>query len=226
MIPTGALLAAGGAFPGGGKDSHEPADEELALAVSALAGGGVVAHATETIYGLGVDPFQPAALQRLCALKGRDAAKGWILLIDGPAGVARVARPPDRVGERLMARFWPGPLTLVLPALPGVDRRLTGGGSRVAVRWSSSPVVAALLRGFGGPVVSTSANRSGEPPLTSMARIRACWGGGLAATLDGPVAVDGLPSTVVAVIDGRGHLLRAGAVPLARLREEVDIVDS
>ena len=135
-------------------------------AVTALRRGGVVAYPTEAVWGLGCDPFDEAAVMRLLALKQREVGKGLILVaadatqLDGLVDWA--ALPPLRRDEVLAS--WPGPHTWVVPATARVPRWITGDHDGVAVRVSAHPLVAALCRGFGGPLVSTSANAAGATP--------------------------------------------------------------
>jgi L-threonylcarbamoyladenylate synthase len=179
---------------------------EVGRAVDALQGGGLVVFPTETFYGLAADPWQPKALGRLLELKGRPAQHPLPLILPDREGVARLAAIPARA-RVLMDTHWPGPLTLVLPALPGLPGPVVGPLG-VGVRLSSHPVAAELARRFGGPLTATSANQSGEPPPT---RAEAAVGP-VECVLAAGELPGGLPSTVVAVAaDGQPTLLRAGA---------------
>ncbi|MFL5304013.1 MAG: L-threonylcarbamoyladenylate synthase [Polyangia bacterium] len=184
---------------------------EVAEAIAALRRGEVVAYPTETFYGLGVDAFDAAALDRLRALKGR-GEKAISLLIDGEAMLARLCAEVPARARALMARHWPGALTLALPARPGLPEALVSDGC-VAVRQSPHPVARALVAGFGGPVTTTSANRSGEPPATTAAAVRAALGDGC-HVLDGGPTTGGAPSTLARVRGDVVEILRAGAVAL------------
>ncbi|MES1166018.1 MAG: L-threonylcarbamoyladenylate synthase [Verrucomicrobiota bacterium] len=193
----------------------QPDDEfaaEVAAAIAALRRGDVVAYPTETFYGLGVDAFDGAALERLRALKGR-GEKAISLLIDGEAMLARLCAEVPPRARALMARNWPGALTLALPARPGLPDALVSDGC-VAVRQSPHPVARALVAGFGGPVTTTSANRSGEPPATTAAAVRAALGAGC-HVLDGGPTAGGAPSTLARVRGDSVEILRAGAVDLS-----------
>lgn len=184
----------------------------------ALGRGEIIAYPTETVYGLGVDPFQPRALERLASLKERDEGKGLILLVNGRGGCDKLARTIPPMACRLMDAFWPGPLTLVLPARPGLSPWITGQGGGVAVRHSPAPLVKALLREWGAPLVSTSANPAGMPPLLDAAAIRRMWPAAQVAVVledDAPFAGD--PSTVVDLSGRRIRLLREGAVPFSEI---------
>ncbi|GAB3346743.1 L-threonylcarbamoyladenylate synthase [Lysobacter tyrosinilyticus] len=128
--------------------------------------GGVVAYPTEAVWGLGCDPLQEAAVQRLLAIKERDVAKGLILIAAQRAQLDGLLDWDALAGERraLVEASWPGPNTWIVPATARVPRWITGAHAGVAVRVSAHPIVAALCTTFGGPLVSTSANRAGEPP--------------------------------------------------------------
>ena len=186
----------------------------LEEAVAALARGEVIAHPTETVFGLAADPFNPEALERLLRLKGRAPDKGFILLVAGAgeAETGRLIEPPTPLARRLMERFWPGPLTLALPARAGLPPLLTGGRTHLALRHSSSPLVAALLSVWRGPLVSTSANPGGQPPPRHGDVVRRQWGAALSVVLDGVSDAAAVPSTIVRVEGDRADLLRVGAV--------------
>ncbi|MEO5340621.1 MAG: L-threonylcarbamoyladenylate synthase [Magnetococcus sp. MYC-9] len=193
-------------------------DDPLLRASLALAAGQVIAHPTETVFGLAVDPFHPAAMARLLELKGGGARKGFILLIPDPSWLPRLITPPAPLARTLMERFWPGPLTLVLPARSGLPVPVTGGSGWVALRHSSSPLVAGLMRLWQKPLASTSANPGGQPTACSAAAVRRQWGGRIAVVLEGEVATEAQPSTLLQVADDRVYLLREGALALAYLQ--------
>lgn len=141
------------------------ASPQIAEAVSVLHRGGVIAYPTEAVWGLGCDPFDEAAVLRLLALKHRDVAKGLILVAADVAQFEGLvdwdALPRDR--HDAVQASWPGPHTWIVPATARVPRWITGAHDGVAVRVSAHPVVVALCKGFGGAIVSTSANRAGAP---------------------------------------------------------------
>ncbi|MFD0738783.1 Sua5/YciO/YrdC/YwlC family protein [Lysobacter koreensis] len=143
-----------------------PRSPALAAAVTALRHGGVIAYPTEAVWGLGCDPFAEAAVSRLLAIKQRPVDKGLILVAGGVAQLDGLldweALPGDRRGAVLAS--WPGPNTWIVPASARVPHWITGEHRGVAVRVSAHPVVVALCDAFGGPLVSTSANLSGQPP--------------------------------------------------------------
>jgi len=189
----------------------------LAEAVARLARGELVAYPTETVYALGADVFSPAALARLLEAKGRGAERGLSVGVADAAALLRLAPDLPEAARRLTARFWPGPLTLVVAV---ADRAFAAVSTPLGVgfRCSPQPSAAALARAAPHPIVATSANRSGEPPARSAAEVEACFGPEL-AILGGEPAGGLAPSTVVAVRpEGALELIRAGDLSLADLR--------
>ena len=148
-------------------------NDDLPHAIATLRRGGIIACPTEAVWGLGCDPGNEAAVTRLLAIKRRDVAKGLLLVAAGTAQLDPLvdwgALSADR-REAVLAS-WPGASTWVLPATARVPRWITGGHDGVAVRVSAHPLVAALCRGFGGPLVSTSANLAGDAPARSEAEL-------------------------------------------------------
>ena len=144
----------------------------LREAARAIRQGGLVAYPTEGVYGLGCDPWNPLAVERLLRLKSRSMTKGLILLAAGWADLVPFMSPlPVAERDRVLAS-WPGAITWLLPASPQAPLWLTGGGDRVAMRVTAHPVAAALCRACGKALVSTSANRSGQPPARSALAVR------------------------------------------------------
>jgi L-threonylcarbamoyladenylate synthase len=192
-------------------------------AAEALRRGGVVAYPTETFYGLGAIARDGAAVRRLAALKGRPDGKPLPLVAGDRTQVDEVAAL-DEAAERLACAFWPGPLTLVLPARAGLAPEITAGTGTVGVRISASEIARALSLLAGGALVSTSANPSGGPPPARVLEIEAALRRQLDGVLDAGAVPGGRPSTVVALNAGEATLVREGAVPfeevLAALRRE------
>ncbi|MFC4671079.1 L-threonylcarbamoyladenylate synthase [Seohaeicola nanhaiensis] len=187
-----------------------PAD--LAHAARLLADGRLVAFPTETVYGLGADARNGAAVAALYAAKGRPSFNPLIAHLPDTAAVRRHVIWTD-TAERLAAAFWPGPLTLVLPLGPdhGIAGLVTAGLPTLAVRVPAHPTAQALLRAFGGPVAAPSANPSGRISPTTAGHVLAGLGDRIAAVVDdGPCAV-GLESTIVG-LDGPPTLLRPGGL--------------
>jgi L-threonylcarbamoyladenylate synthase len=189
--------------------------EEIAFAAEALRKGEVVAYPTETFYGLGVNALDELALLRLRQLKGRDGGKPISVLVSGADMLEILCGPVSPRARRLMDAYWPGPLTLVLPADPGLPRPLVSDGG-VAVRVSSHPTAQALVQAFGAPVTATSANLAGEPPATTPEMVEEIFEG-RCRVIHGGATVGGSPSTVVRVRGDQVEILRQGV-----LRIEVD----
>jgi len=190
------------------------ADDASALdrAVQAIRAGRLVAVPTETVYGLACALTQ-AAVDRLVEAKGRDVGKGLTLLVDALADAASLVVDPP-AARRLADRFWPGPLTMVLPLQPGVELpyAVTGGTQAVGLRVPDQPFTRRLARALG-PLPLTSANRSGEPDARDAAEAQASLGTAVDLIIDGGRAPGGVPSTVVALEgDGSWRLLRAGPI--------------
>ncbi len=187
----------------------------IARAASALRGGGVVACPTETFVGLLADALDPAAVEAVAALKGRSADAPIALLLPDADALALVAAPIDAQARALAERYWPGPLTLVVRALPGLPARLVRDGT-VGVRVPGPSPALDLVRAYGRPLTATSANRSGEPAVRTTAELPASIRAGLAAEVTGE-SPGGLPSTIVDVSRYPASVLREGAVSTAAL---------
>jgi L-threonylcarbamoyladenylate synthase len=201
-------------------DPAEPAGTAIAEAVEVLRGGGVVAYPTDTLYGLAVDPANETAVRRLFDLKGRDAAAA-IALIAADAAQAEHAGQFGPVERRLAVAFWPGPLTIVVPAADTLSRLLAPRGT-LGVRVPAHAVARALAQQFGGCITATSANRSGAAAPASAADVARAFSDGVDLLLDGGPARGGAPSTIVEVVDGRLTLHRAGAIAWDRVLESVE----
>lgn len=193
---------------------------EIDLAVKRLAAGGVVAIPTDTLYGLAADALNPAAVTRVYEVKGRPDAMPLPVLVSGWEQVAQVAAIDagiDAPARNLAAAYWPGALTLVLPAAPGLPERLTAGKDTIAVRMPDHPVPTALAAALGRPITGTSANPSGQPDITDAAELRRRLG----PLVDGIIAAGpkprGAASSIVAITPDGIALLREGALPYAEI---------
>ena len=198
-------------------------DEIIEAAAAALSRGEVVGLPTETVYGVAADASNPDALERLFALKGRPESVPLPLAVADPSWVSRWAATDDPRVTLLASRWWPGPLTLVLPATDGVSPIVTGGRPTVAIRIPDQPLTRAILERFGKSVALTSANRHGAAEAWSAAEVRAAFPDGLALVVDGGPASFGQPSTIVALPpDGPAQILRDGAIPASAIREALE----
>lgn len=189
-------------------------DTELAAAAAHLQAGRLVAFPTETVYGLGADATNPAAVAAIYAAKGRPDFNPLIVHVPDIAAARAIARLDARA-ERLAAAFWPGALTLVLPLRPeaGIAPAVTAGLDTIALRVPAHPLARALLAAAQRPLAGPSANPSGRVSPTTSAHVRDGLGDKVAMVLDGGPCPVGLESTIIALGDGPARLLRPGGVP-------------
>lgn len=192
------------------------ADADLEPIAGVLRRGGVVAYATDTLYGLAADPWIAAAAERVFAIKGRDPSQALPLIAADVAQVERTLGTLSPLAARLAAAFWPGPLTVIVPAPASLPSVVLGGTGGIAVRVPAHVVARALARLVGRPIVATSANRSGRPPTASPDEVARDLGDDLDGVLDTGPAPGGPPSTIVDVRE-EPRLVRAGAVPWDRV---------
>ena len=190
----------------------EPSPGSLQRVVDALRAGGVIAYPTEAVYGLGVDPFNPAALERLFAAKGRDRNQPVLLIVDSESQLARVAAEISARARACMETFWPGPLSLLLPRHPALPEALAPGRDKICVRCPGAPWARALCTAFGGPITSTSANQSGEPPVHHLRDLNLS---GVDLGIDAGTLP---PAAVSTIVDAEtGAIVREGAISRSRL---------
>ncbi len=195
-------------------DSNIPNPDEarIAEAVAAIRAGEVVVCPTETFYALAADARSVKSLERVFELKGRDAAK-TIALIAADAKMAfSIAREIPHLARRLARKFWPGPLTLVLPARDGLPEALLGPDGGVGVRVSPDRYASALALALDAPITATSANLSGAPAAVTLDPVRQAFGGKIKVMLDGGRLPGGAPSTLVRCRAGGFDILREGAI--------------
>jgi L-threonylcarbamoyladenylate synthase len=208
-----------------------PPEVEASIAgtLAHLEQGGVLAYPTETVYGFG-GAIDGTSVERLVAMKHRPSGKPFLLLISGSGMIERMGLQLSRSASQLAARFWPGPLTLVLSGGERrVSPRLRGPEGGIAVRWTSHPGLQRLISAMGDPLTSTSANRPGSPPAMSAGDIVSSWSAELSTgalrLLDGGTLKASSPSTVVDCTTKRLRVIRPGAIAASALRESVpDII--
>lgn len=191
-----------------------PADDPSApgRAAEVLRSGGIVAFPTESWYGLGVDPFNEDAVTGLSTLKGREASSPFPLIAGSTAQVEETFGRLTGPASILARVFWPGALTLALPAPRGIHAGVVSSRLGAGVRVPGNELARALPLRFGSPITATSANRSGLPPAGSAEDVVATLGAGVQLVLDGGPAPGGLPSTVLDLTGIRPVLIREGAV--------------
>ncbi len=192
--------------------------DEIGRAADILRAGGLVAFPTETVYGLGADAANADALRRLFAAKGRPADHPVIVHLADAAQLSEWVRTIPEAAAKLVAAFWPGPLTLIVPRAAGVLDAVTGGQETVGVRVPRHPVAHALLAAFGGGVAAPSANTFGHISATHAAHVRAEFDEAtVPLVLDGDPPDIGVESTIVDVSGPRPTLLRPGGITPAQL---------
>jgi L-threonylcarbamoyladenylate synthase len=204
-----------------------PGEVEAAIGetLAHLAAGKVLAYPTETVYGFG-GAVDERSVEQLVNLKGRAPGKPFLLLVAASEMLTRLELRLTGYASTLAARFWPGPLTLVLPGgEKRVPDRLRGPEGGVAVRWTPQRSLARLIRAHGNPITSTSANRPGVPAATAADQIVAQWSEAIARgtlrVLDGGRLKESQPSTVVDCTGRLPRVIRPGAISAAKLRETV-----
>jgi len=192
-------------------------DSQIREAVRSLNQGGMIAFPTETYYGLGVDPFNPKALQRLFQIKQRAPDKPILVLLADQSQLSLLAASIPAHFDRLSRTFWPGPLTLVYPALLHLPALLTGGTGTIGIRQSAHPVARRLLDEYQRPITATSANLSGALPATTASEVEEIFGSAVDLVLDGGSTPGGSGSTLVGE-NSDLFCIREGKIPFAEIR--------
>lgn len=193
-------------------DPGHPDDQTLLAAAEAVLRGGVIAFPTDTLYGLGCSLFDVAAVRMISRLKRRDPSLAVISLIPEPRQAYGLASEVSLLAERLIERYWPGPLSLIFRAAPIVPEGVRGVGGTVALRCPKDDLCQKLLARIGGPVVSSSANLSGQKPAETAEEVLRIFGNQLDLVVDGGPRRGGQASTLVDVSRPKARLLRRGAV--------------
>lgn len=200
---------------------HTPALFEHAVerAVECLRAGEVVALPTETVYGLAANALNPKAVARIFQVKGRPSSNPLIVHVADGAGAMRCAREWPDTAMRLASRFWPGPLTLVVPKRPEIPSIVTAGGDTVGVRWPFHPLMQAVIRGCGFPLAAPSANPANGLSPTCAGHVAEGLGARIPLIVDGGDCNVGIESTVVDVTGTVPRVLRPGIIGLDQLQE-------
>lgn len=185
--------------------------------------GGVIAFRTDTLYGLGADPFNSKAIQKLKQLKGREDDKPILIVISDHAQVARFINEPSSEFKQLAERFWPGPLTLIGKANPSVPREITAGTETVGLRLPDDEQVRALVHACGGALTATSANPSNLAPARNTETIDDYFGEAIDLIVDDGEARTDRPSTVVDVSGSEPKLIREGGIAWREIENELSL---
>ena len=199
----------------------ESARLEFALeyATRLILAGRVVAFPTDTFYGLGADPFNLAAVSEVYRVKRRTADRPLPLLVSSIDQALDLTNNPPRLFFALAEKFWPGPLTLVVPASRLIPLKLTANTGRVGLRWPRAPLAVALIAAVACPLTGTSANIHEQPACSTAAQVNDQIGDSLPLILDGGPTKGELASTVVELVGERARVLRPGGVPETDLKE-------
>ncbi|RAL23462.1 L-threonylcarbamoyladenylate synthase [Thermoflavimicrobium daqui] len=199
--------------------------QELISAAQLLREGGLVAFPTETVYGLGADARKEESTSQIFIAKGRPKDNPLIVHFGEPSQISPFVQEIPEVAQRLMKRFWPGPLTLILKYRAGLSERVTAGLDTVAIRIPDHPVALALLQLASIPIAAPSANRSGKPSPTNADHVWNDLAGKIDILLDGGPAKVGVESTVVDVTGKVPTILRPGGITVEELRKEIGKVE-
>jgi L-threonylcarbamoyladenylate synthase len=195
-----------------------PERDRIDEAVALLRKGGVIAFPTETFYGLGADAGNEKAIEKIFKIKGRDFRNPISVIIGKKEDLTDLVEGIPALAEALMARFWPGPLTLVFRASGLVNPGLTAGTGKIGIRLSSHPIATALAGAIGRALTATSANLSGKKECPSAGEVLDQLGGSLDGVIDGGSTAGGPGSTILDVTCDPPRILRHGAISAARLQ--------
>jgi L-threonylcarbamoyladenylate synthase len=194
------------------------APENLAAAVKALKRGHVIVFPTETLYGLGTDALNEAAVEIVFQLKGRDPSNPIPVLVANQEMLHTLVAKVPTTAQKLMDRHWPGPLTLVLPGQKNIPKRLCNPEGKVGVRISSQPIATLLVNGLGRPLTATSANPSGKEPARTLQEAKTYFAGRVELFVDGGTLTSKSGSTVVEVMEDSIKIIREGEISADELQ--------
>lgn len=196
---------------------------QIEKGIEILRQGGVIAFPTDTVYGLGAGAYKEPAIERIYKIKNRSSEMSLPLLIGDVSQVHEVAADIPAYGWRLIDRFWPGGLTLVVYRSRVIKDIITGGGDTVAIRMPDHPIPCALIKGSGMPIIGTSANVSGQPAVTTAADVRQQMDGAVDFIIDGGPAPQGVESTVVDITREVAVILRQGAISRSDIERVTEV---
>ena len=201
------------------KVNNQPLEYVLEYSVRMILAGKVIAFPTDTFYGLGADPFNLAAVSEVFRIKRRTADRPLPLLVDSIDQAGDLANNPPRLFFTLAKKFWPGPLTLVVPASRQIPLKVTANTRKVGLRWPKAPLAVALIAASARPLTGTSANLSDMAACATADDVEKQIGATLPLILDGGPTQGELASTVVELEGERARIIRPGGVPESDLKE-------
>jgi tRNA threonylcarbamoyl adenosine modification protein (Sua5/YciO/YrdC/YwlC family) len=191
----------------------------LEAATRVILAGKAVVVPTDTLYGLAADPFNLAAVNEVNRIKRRTVERPLPLLVDSVDQAADISNDPPTLFYKLAEKYWPGPLTLVVPAARRLPLKVTGNTGKVGLRWPKAPMVVALIAACGRPLIGTSANLTENPPCTTAEDAALQIGDVVPLIIDGGPTPAHVPSTVVELWADRARIIRPGAIPESELKE-------
>ena len=189
----------------------------FANARTVLLAGGVVAYPTDTFYGLGVDPFNQEAVNRIFELKGREKNKPLILLISSRVQLETMVKEITPAHSALIHKFWPGPLTLLFKPGSVISENVSAGSNRIVIRQPGNTMTRNLISALGQPITAPSANLAGESPPITAKQVQQSFGNRVDLIIDGGTCQGGKPSTVVDAVETPVRLVRHGAIAFSEI---------
>jgi len=191
----------------------------LKVAKDMILSGKAIAVPTDTLYGLAVDPYNLAAVNEINRIKRRTVERALPLLVDSIDRAAEIAQNPPNLFFQLATKSWPGALTLVVAASPGLPLKITGNSGKVGLRWPKAPFAEALITACGRALTGTSANLTENPPCTTAEDVALQIGDVIPLIVDGGPTPAHVPSTVIELTGSRARLVRPGAIPESELKD-------
>ena len=185
-----------------------------------LKGGGVIAFPTDTFYGLGANPYNTKAVDKIYAIKGRHPNKPLLLLIDSIKKLDALTEEISEASTKLIESFWPGPLTMLFKPKSTIPKNITTG--LIGIRQPGNPITQKILAELNFPLTAPSANISGEAPTTSAEQVRSSLGSKVDLILDAGICIGGEPSTLVDTTQAPVRLIRAGAINFKKIQASLN----
>jgi L-threonylcarbamoyladenylate synthase len=201
------------------KVTPETQAKVIRIAADHILAGKAIALPTDTLYGLAADPYNLKAVNEINRIKRRTVERALPLLVDSIDRAAEIAQDPPELFFELAKRYWPGALTLVVAAAPGLPLKITGNTGKVGLRWPKAPVAEAIITACGRALTGTSANLTENPPCTTAEDVMLQIGDAVPLIVDGGPTPAHVPSTVIELLAGTVRLIRAGAIPEAELKD-------
>jgi len=203
----------------------KPSDPEswgimIAETQKILEGGGVIAFPTDTFYGLGANPYNTKAVEKIYSIKGRDSEKPLLLLIDSIIKLDDLTEEISEAANKLIKSFWPGPLTMLFKPKSTIPKNITTG--LIGIRQPGNPITQKILAELNFPLTAPSANISGEAPTTSAEQVRSSLGSKVDLILDAGICIGGEPSTLVDTTQAPVRLIRAGAINFKKIQASLN----